>query len=365
MMRNRNQGAALKEAMLWRARGEGGVDCYLCNHHCRIADAGFGICGMRENRQGKLYTHAYGELIAAHVDPIEKKPLYHFLPGTTSFSVATTGCNFKCGFCQNWQISQTSVRDGGLVEGYRMRPEDVVEAALERHCRSISYTYTEPTIFFEYAYDISRLARDAGLANIFVTNGFMTTEALKVIAPYLDAANVDLKSFREDFYRTVCKGRLGPVLESIRFMKQLGVWIEITTLIVPGMNDGEEELDNIALFIAGIDPDIPWHVSRFHPDYRMMGTGATSLEGLRKALSSGKKAGLRYIYVGNVVGESAETLCPGCQNAVIRRRGFWLERNDLRDTQCPRCGTRIAGVFRERRAQTATPENRYQVSGHR
>ena len=299
------------------------------------------------------------------MDPIEKKPLYHFLPGTTSFSVATTGCNFKCGFCQNWQISQTSVRDGGLVEGYRMRPEDVVEAALERHCRSISYTYTEPTIFFEYAYDISRLARDAGLANIFVTNGFMTTEALKVIAPYLDAANVDLKSFREDFYRTVCKGRLGPVLESIRFMKQLGVWIEITTLIVPGMNDGEEELDNIALFIAGIDPDIPWHVSRFHPDYRMMGTGATSLEGLRKALSAGKRAGLRYIYVGNVVGEPAETLCPGCHNVVIRRRGFWLERNDLRDTQCPRCGTRIAGVFRERRAQTATPENRYQVSGHR
>jgi pyruvate formate lyase activating enzyme len=365
MSRNRNQGAALKEAMLWRASGEGGVECYLCNHHCRIADSKFGICGMRENRQGKLYTHAYGELIAAHVDPIEKKPLYHFLPGTTSFSVATMGCNFKCSFCQNWQISQTSMRDGGPVEGYRMRPEDVVEAALERHCRSISYTYTEPTIFFEYAYDISRLARHAGLANIFVTNGFMTTEALEVIAPYLDAANVDLKSFSENSYRTVCKGRLGPVLESIRFMKKLGIWIEITTLIVPGMNDGQEELDNIACFIAGVDPDIPWHVSRFHPDYRMMDTGATPLEGLRKALSAGEKAGLRYIYLGNVVGESAETLCPGCRNVVIRRRGFWLERNDLRDTQCPRCGTRIAGVFRERRAQTATPENRYQVSGGR
>lgn len=364
-MRNRNQGAVLKEAMLWRAWGEGGVECYLCNHLCRIADAGFGICGMRENRQGKLYTHAYAELIAAHVDPIEKKPLYHFLPGTTSFSVATTGCNFKCGFCQNWQISQASMRDGGSVEGYRMRPEDVVDAALEHHCRSISYTYTEPTIFFEYAHDISRLARHAGLANIFVTNGYMTTEALEVIAPYLDAANVDLKSFRENFYRTVCKGRLGPVLESIRFMKKLGIWIEITTLIVPGMNDSEEELDNIARFIAGVDPDIPWHVSRFHPDYRMMDTMATPLEGLRKAWSAGKKAGLRYIYLGNVVGESAETLCPGCQNAVIRRRGFWLERNDLRDTQCPRCGTRIAGVFRERRAQPATPENRYQATVRR
>jgi pyruvate formate lyase activating enzyme len=354
-----------KEAMLWCTRGEGNVECYLCNHHCRIAEGGFGICGMRENLQGRLYTHAYGELIAAHVDPIEKKPLYHFLPGTTSFSVATVGCNFKCSFCQNWQISQASRRDGGSVEGYRMRPEEVVEAALENGCRSISYTYTEPTIFFEYAYDISRLARHAGLANVFVTNGFMTTEALEVIAPYLDAANVDLKSFRDEFYRKTCRGRLEPVLESIRFMKKLGIWIEITTLIVPGTNDGEEEITNIARFIAEVDPDIPWHVSRFHPDYRMQDVGATPLEVMRKAWSIGKKAGLRHIYLGNVVGEPAETLCPGCRNAVIRRRGFWLERNDLRETQCPRCGTRIAGVFRERRAQQAPPGQRYQVTGNR
>jgi pyruvate formate lyase activating enzyme len=320
---------------------------------------------MRENRQGRLYTHAYGELIAAHVDPIEKKPLYHFLPGTASFSVATTGCNFKCSFCQNWQISQASRRDGGSVEGYRMRPEEVVEAALEHGCRSISYTYTEPTIFFEYAYEISRRARNAGLANVFVTNGYMTTEALEVIAPYLDAANVDLKSFRDEFYRKTCHGRLEPVLESIRFMKKLGVWIEITTLVVPGVNDSEEELGNIARFIAEVDTDIPWHVSRFHPDYRMQDVGATPLEGLHKASSIGKKAGLRYIYIGNVVGEPAETLCPGCRHAVIRRRGFWLERNDLRETQCPRCGTRVAGVFRERSAHHASPENRYQATGGR
>ena len=230
-------------------------------------------------------------------------------------------------------------------------------------CRSISYTYTEPTIFFEYAYEISRLARHAGLANVFVTNGFMTTEALEVIAPYLDAANVDLKSFRDEFYRKTCHGRLEPVLESIRFMKKLGFWIEITTLVVPGVNDSEEELGNIARFIAEVDPDIPWHLSRFHPDYRMQEVGATPLEGLRNAAAIGKKAGLRYIYIGNVVGEPAETFCPGCRHAVIRRRGFWLERNDLRETQCPRCGTRVAGVFQERRAQQAPEGHRYHATG--
>jgi pyruvate formate lyase activating enzyme len=364
-MRNRMDMVTPRLAMLWRERGEGHVECYLCNHHCRIADGEFGVCGMRENRLGKLYTHAYGDLIAAHVDPIEKKPLYHFMPGTNSFSIATMGCNFKCSFCQNWQISQISKRDGGSVEGYRMRPEEVVQSALDHRCRSISYTYTEPTIFFEYACEISRLARHAGLANVFVTNGYMTTEALEVIAPYLDAANVDLKSFRDEFYRKTCRGRLEPVLESIRFMKKLGIWIEVTTLIVPGTNDTDEELGNIARFLAEVDPDIPWHLSRFHPDYRMQEIGATPLELLKGACSIGKKAGLRYIYLGNVVGEPAETLCPGCRNAVIRRRGFWLERNDLRETQCPRCGTHIAGVFRERRAQHVPPENRYQVSGGR
>ncbi|OPY93276.1 MAG: pyruvate formate lyase-activating enzyme 1 [Syntrophaceae bacterium PtaU1.Bin231] len=354
-----------REAMLWRPRGdEGGVECYLCNHHCRIAVGGFGVCGMRENRDGKLRTHAYGELIAAHVDPIEKKPLYHFLPGTASFSVAVMGCNFKCSFCQNWQISQISVRDGSAAEGFRMRPKDVVETALAQHCRSISYTYTEPTIFFEYAYDISRLARLEGLANIFVTNGFMTTEALEVIAPFLDAANVDLKSFRDDFYRKVCRARLMPVLESIRFMKKLGIWIEITTLVIAGANDSEEELSDIARFIAEIDRDIPWHISRFHPDYRMLDVGATPLETLRRALAVGKKAGLRYVYLGNVVGEAAETLCPGCSSPVIRRRGFWLERNDLRDGQCPRCGTRIAGVFRERTVSRTPEGQRAQAKGN-
>jgi len=365
-MKHRMNRVLPSEAMLWRPRREGGsVECYLCNHHCRIAAGEYGICGMRENRDGRLRTHAYGELVTAHADPIEKKPLYHFLPGTTSLSVAGMGCNFKCSFCQNWQISQVSARDGPPVEGYRMRPKDVVEIALGHRCSSVSYTYTEPTVFFEYAYDISRLARLEGLANIFVTNGFMTTEALALIGPFLDAANVDLKSFREEFYAKLCRASLMPVLESIRFMKKLGIWIEITTPVIPGVNDSIGELSNIARFIAEVDRNIPWHISRFHTDYRMTGVDATPLESLRGALSAGREAGLRHIYIGNVVGEAAETLCPGCGNPVMRRKGFWLERNDLRDGQCPRCGTRIAGVFRGRQAGLAPQGQRAEATGNR
>ncbi|MBE0480035.1 MAG: AmmeMemoRadiSam system radical SAM enzyme, partial [Dehalococcoidia bacterium] len=254
-----------KKAMLWEKTDEGKVHCFLCSHHCRIADTRVGVCGVRRNEAGELHTLVYAATISANVDPIEKKPLYHFLPGSTSYSIATIGCNFQCGFCQNWQISQAARQEGGLVSGYEMMPGEVVKEAQRFKCASISYTYTEPTIFFEYAYDTSRLAREAGLRNVFVTNGFMTREALDTIQPYLDAANVDLKSFREDYYKTICKARLKPVLDSITYMKELGIWVEVTTLIVPGSNDSEEELNDIAGFIAALDRDIPWHISRFHP----------------------------------------------------------------------------------------------------
>ncbi len=321
------------------------LHCYLCSHHCQINDSKFGICGVRQNKGGKLYTHAYGDAIAANIDPIEKKPLYHFLPGTTSFSVATMGCNFRCGFCQNWQISQVSKRNGEDLTGYRLLPEDIVKKAKEQHCLSISYTYTEPTIFFEYAHDTAKLAKESGLFNIFVTNGYMTLEALETIQPYLDACNVDLKSFREDFYKKTCGGRLEPVLASIRLMKQLEIWVEITTLVIPDQNDDEEELEDIARFIADVDPDIPWHISRFHPDYQFTDSRATPIEVLEKAYSLGKKVGLRYIYLGNVPGEGAETLCPHCQETLIRRHGFFIEENRIKDSTCPACGETIAGLF--------------------
>jgi pyruvate formate lyase activating enzyme len=335
----------IHEALLWSAADKGRVVCALCAHRCTIAAGGWGVCGVRENRAGKLVTHAYGEVVAANVDPIEKKPFYHFLPGTTSLSIATAGCNFKCGFCQNWQISQLSAKDGETRSGQKLAPAEIIAAAKARGCCSISYTYTEPTIFFEYAYDTARLAKAAGLANTFVTNGFMTAEALETIKPYLDAANVDLKSFRDETYKKVCKGRLQPVLDSIVLMRKLGVWVEVTTLVVPAMNDGENELRDIARFLAGIDRDMPWHLSRFHPDYELTDRGATPISLLRRAAGWGREAGLRYVYIGNVAAEADVTLCPDCGAELIRRRGFFVESNRISGGRCPQCGTGIAGVF--------------------
>ena len=331
--------------MLWRAEEKGRVACFLCAHRCLIAPGKFGVCGVRENRQGKLITHVYGEVIAAHIDPIEKKPLYHFLPGTTSFSIATVGCNFRCGFCQNWQISQTRHRDKGSVGGQALAPGEIVQAAKKRGCRSISFTYTEPTIFFEYAYDTARLARAAGLANVFVTNGYMTAEALREIQPYLDAANVDLKAFRDETYKKVCGARLQPVLDSIRLMRELGIWVEVTTLVVPGMNDGDEELAEIARFIASVDTDIPWHISRFHPDFKYTQTPATPVERLRKAAALARENGMKFIYIGNVWGEEETTACPKCGKVLIRRSGFSVDENRATGGRCPFCGSPIAGVF--------------------
>lgn len=336
----------IREAMLYRSLAREKVECNLCNHRCQIAPQKFGICRVRQNKDGKLYTHVFGEVIAAHVDPIEKKPLYHFLPKTTSFSIATVGCNFRCPFCQNWQISQVSRRIEGSVSGHKLLPKEVVSQAKSHRCQSISYTYTEPTIFFEYAYETSKLAKEKGLANVFVTNGYLTSEALETINPYLDACNVDLKSFREKFYKEYCQARLEPVLDSIRLMKKLNIWVEITTLIIPGENDGDEELGQIARFIADLDPDIPWHISRFHPNYEFTDKLATPLDTLRKAFSIGKKEGLRYIYVGNVMGESEDTSCPHCGQVLIQRQGFFVATQKVKDSRCSFCGQPIAGVFK-------------------
>lgn len=288
-----------KEAMFYESLKEGKVHCYLCAHHCRIAPEKFGCCGVRQNIEGKLYTLIYSEAVASNVDPIEKKPLYHFLPGSKTFSIATVGCNFRCGFCQNWQISQIFKRDKNQ-QGRKLIPEKVVEEAKRSHCQSISYTYTEPTIFFEYAYDTARLARQAGLKNVFVTNGYISKEALEAIGPYLDAINVDLKSFREEFYLKNCKAHLQPVLETINLVKSLNIWMEITTLIIPGENDSFSELIDLAEFIANVGKEIPWHISRFHPDYQFVKQKITSIEILKKAEELGREAGLSHVYIGNV-----------------------------------------------------------------
>jgi pyruvate formate lyase activating enzyme len=332
------------EAMLYEPLENKRVHCFLCSHHCRIAPSKTGICGVRRNDDGVLYTMAYGSVIASHIDPIEKKPLYHFLPGSVSYSIATIGCNFKCSFCQNWVISQASLQDGSMG-GYVMSPHEIVQSALKNRCRSISYTYTEPTIFFEYAYDTAKLAVDAGLYNVFVTNGFMTGEALDTIEPYLDAANVDLKSFSDTYYRNFCKGSLQPVLDTIVRMKEKDIWVEVTTLLVPGENDSEEELNNIAQFLSTVSVDIPWHISRFFPNYNLTDHAATPLKALLTALEIGKKHHLRYIYLGNVDGYG-DTRCFNCDTLLVKRGYHAADKNLLSDHSCPNCGEEIKGVWK-------------------
>jgi pyruvate formate lyase activating enzyme len=334
-----------REAVLWDPIEGDKASCRLCAHRCVVPPGGQGICAVRVNRGGRLETLVYGEVVAAHVDPIEKKPLYHFLPGSKALSIATAGCNFRCGFCQNWQISQAPRRPGGGLAGEPFAPAAIVRAAVESGCRSISYTYTEPTVFFEYAADTARLAREAGLVNNFVTNGYMTAEALKAAAAWLDAANVDLKAFKDETYRKVCGARLEPVLATIRSMREWGIWVEVTTLVVPGLNDGREELGAIAGFIASVDAAIPWHVSRFHPDYEYTDAPATPLATLRLAAEIGRDRGLKHIYVGNVAGESEDTFCASCGAVLIRRRGFAVVADVLEGSRCPSCGAVLAGRF--------------------
>ncbi|MCM8795694.1 MAG: AmmeMemoRadiSam system radical SAM enzyme [Candidatus Omnitrophica bacterium] len=335
----------MKEAILYERLKDNLVHCYLCSHQCKIAEGKFGFCGVRQNLKGRLYTHVYAKPIALNIDPIEKKPLYHFFPGSTSFSVATLGCNFQCRFCQNWDISQVRPRDGAHLKEEEALPEEIVKGALKYKCKSISYTYTEPTIFFEYAYDTAKLAKEKGLYNNFVTNGYMTKECLEMIKPYLDAANVDLKFFKDSSYKKICAGSLQPVLDSIKLMHELGIWVEVTTLVVPGENDSEEELSKIAEFVASIDKDMPWHVSRFHPDYQFTDRQPTSLETLKKAEALGKKAGLNYVYVGNVIGFGNDTYCPNCKKLLIKREVFSVLEYNIKDSRCVFCNTLIPGVF--------------------
>ena len=343
-LRDSQDSVGVREARLWSAAGDNRVLCALCSHRCEINPGHFGVCGVRENRAGKLVTRAYGEVVAAAADPIEKKPFFHFFPGTTSFSIAAAGCNFRCRYCQNWRISQLRPINGPSAGG-RLTPGDVVRLAGGHGCRSISYTYTEPTIFFEYALDTAILARAAGLANTFVTNGYLTADAVKVIHPFLDAANVDLKSFRDETYRKVCGARLQPVLDTIVLLRKLGIWVEVTTLVIPGLNDGDEELRDIARFLAGVDRNIPWHLSRFHPDYEYQEAPATPLAALHRAAELGREKGLCFVYTGNVSGEIEPTLCPNCRTELIRRRGFEVIENRLLNDRCPRCGEILSGVF--------------------
>lgn len=336
----------MRQALFYEKLKDKKIKCNLCNHFCLITDGRRGLCGVRENKDGQLDTLVYGKVIASHVDPIEKKPLFHFLPGTESYSIATVGCNFRCSFCQNADVSQAS-KEGYFfqkkeIPGEDITPEKIVREAIHNNCPSISYTYTEPTIFAEFALDTMKLARKEGLKNVWVSNGYTSQEALKVIVPYLDAVNIDLKFFRDDLYLRICGAHLDPVLETLKFYKKHKVWLEITTLLIPGQNDDEEQLADIAEFIAKeLDEETPWHLSRFFPMYQMTGVSPTPEETIYRAREIGKKAGLKYIYGGNLPGDAMEnTFCPKCNELVIRRHGYSIERLDAK-RKCPKCREKI------------------------
>jgi len=337
----------VQEAALYTRLEGNQVECHLCAHRCVIPDGKTGICRVRQNRGGILYSLTYGLAISQAIDPVEKKPLFHFYPGSTAYSFGTVGCNFRCSFCQNWQISQVA-REQGEIWGHQASPGYLATAARNYGCRSIAYTYNEPTVFFEYAYDTAVKASQWGIKNIYVTNGYMTTEMLDAFGEHLHAANVDLKAFSDQFYRRTCGATLQPVLDSIKAMRQRGIWIEITTLVIPDENDSDAELRSLAGFIAAeVGVDTPWHVSRFHPDYQMCdGKEPTPLATLRRAREIGREAGLRYIYEGNVFGSRGEnTHCYHCDTLLIRRQGFSvLENNIVSGSKCPTCGATIKGI---------------------
>lgn len=359
---------SLREALFYEKMAGGRVRCTLCPHECEIGEGRLGVCGVRVNREGVLYTHVYEHVVSRALDPIEKKPLFHFQPGSTSYSIATVGCNLRCLFCQNWEMAQwpkgrptraeeeaaparlepacpQSAAAPDRFIGESVTPAQIVADALRKGAKSIAYTYTEPTIFYELAYDTAVLARARGLKNVFVTNGFIGEAALRHISTVLDAANVDLKFFTDDSYKRVAGARLQPVLEAIRLYRALGVWVEVTTLVIPGLNDSADELRRIATFVRSVGPEVPWHVSGFTPAYKMMDRERTPVDTLRRARDIGLEAGLRYVYEGNVPGEDGEhTYCHACKALLIHRHGFFIRRNRIRNGACPGCETPVDGV---------------------
>ena len=337
-----------KEAYLTQTLSNNTVRCQTCEHFCALEPNETGKCNVRQNIDGTLYSTVYGEAVAVHVDPIEKKPLFHFSPGGDILSIGTYGCNLRCSFCQNWQMSQSRGFEGqhGYF-GQLATPEMLVDTCLENDIRMIAYTYNEPTVFFEYTYDTAKLAHDNGIKNVYVSNGYMSQAALDMITPYLDGINVDLKAFDEEFYHGQCQARLAPVQRNIAHTaRQTDIWVEVTTLLIPGLNDSDKELRALATWLTEVDPEMPWHVTAFHPDYRLQDRPRTAQRDLIRAYEIGRTAGLQYVYVGNVLDADREsTYCPRCEEKLIQRHWYnvhelWHERG-----VCPKCSHAIPGVW--------------------
>ncbi|HOK35330.1 MAG TPA: AmmeMemoRadiSam system radical SAM enzyme [Candidatus Pacearchaeota archaeon] len=331
----------MREAILYKKLEKDDlVQCQACQHYCALKPGERGKCGVRENKNGKLYSLVYGKIAALNIDPIEKKPFFHFMPGTETFSFGTVGCNFSCKSCQNWELSQ-SPKITGKIQGDAMTPEMIIENAIRYQCPSISYTYNEPTVFLEFALETMKLAKKRGLRNLWVSNGFMSKETVDIISPYLDAINIDLKAFSEKDYQEYCGGRLKPVLNNIKTLKQRKIWVEITTLAIPRVIN-EKVFHQMAKFIKEeVGKETPWHISRFFPEisWRLRHLYATPLDLVQKGCDIGIAEGLLYVYGGNVPGLASEdTYCPKCHQKMIDRTGYIIERKD-KNGKCSNCGT--------------------------
>ncbi len=320
----------------------GKIKCILCRHYCQLKEGQIGICGVNKNENGKLTNLVYSHPSALNVDPVEKKPLFHFLPGTLALSLGTVGCNFACPFCQNWGISQSRNIDKSIS----ISPFQIVELAKNYKCKSIAYTYNEPTIFYPYAKDIGVIAKEQGIKNIFVSNGFESLEVIKDMSNWLDGANIDLKSWNENYYKKILKGGLDAVKDTLRVMVSEGIWIEVTTLLIEGDNDSQKDLEEMAAFIAEeLGKFVPWHLSAFHPDFKMKDHDYTKVETLKKAYDIAKKAGLYYVYLGNI-SLPEDTYCPKCDKLLIDRSGYSVTLNEIKGGKCPNCGREIEGVWK-------------------
>jgi len=333
-----------QRALHWQSLPNRAVRCDLCPNACMLPDGATGICRVRRNRAGVLYTQVFGAVCANHSDPIEKKPLFHFLPGSQALSIATPGCNIACKFCQNWRISQFPP---DKVPFAYISPADLVRQAKGQGAPTIAFTYSEPVVFYEYMLAVSREAKQKGIRAVMISNGYINAEPLRQLLPYLDAVKVDLKAFSEGFYRDVCRGRLQPVLDTLVRIKQAGKWLELVVLLIPGLNDGAAEIRRMSRFIAKeLDPDVPVHFSRFHPDYKLSNINATPLATLERAARIAAEEGLHYAYVGNVWRHKQEsTYCPACGKCVIERLGYLVTATHLKAGACAFCGRKIAGIF--------------------
>jgi pyruvate formate lyase activating enzyme len=332
------------KAILYEKKENQQVICHLCAHECHLMNGKLGLCHVRKNINGDLVSLNSDRVIATNMDPIEKKPLYHFLPGSRSFSIAAMGCNFSCRFCQNHSISIVQTEND--IHGDLVTPEQLLAIAIKNHAQSISYTYTEPTVFFELMFETAKLAHNAGIKNVLVSNGYMSPQALSLLRPYLHAANIDLKSFSDDFYKKYCSARLKPVLETIAAMRAMGIWMEVTTLLIPGLNDDRKEISRLVSFLSELDANIPWHVSRFFPQHQLLTILATSIDSIYEVLQIGVDQGLKFLYGGNIADSYWDnTRCPHCRETLIKRSGYHVENIGMKDGNCRFCRTKISGIW--------------------